>query len=96
MANVTLIYAGRLLASRTALAAYALVVSAAALAAVVSVSNVFANFVNAVGGGVGSTIGFMLSAVTGTTLMVQLALTVGVIATFLLVAPALRARRAFA
>jgi len=87
MANITLIYAARILKSATALKLYALIGSAVGLVALVSISNVVANFVNAAEGGVGSMAVFTVSAVLGTTLVVQLALAVAAASAISLVVP---------
>ena len=90
MGSVAVIYATRALLSMTALKVYALVLSAAGIVAFVSISNVATNFVNVAEGGVGSVAIFVVSAIVGTTLLVQLALAVGAVSAFLLVAPVLR------
>lgn len=96
MANVVAIYAARTLVSATALKFYALVFSALGIAVFVSIPNVFANLVNVAGGGAGSVVFFVISAVLGTTLLVQLALALGAIAAISLVTPVFRTSRAFA
>ncbi len=91
MANVTLIYAARIATSATALKLYTLALSVLGLAALVSISNIAANFVNVLTqGGVGGVLGFVISALLGTTIVVQLTLAVAAASAALLVAPVLR------
>jgi len=92
MASVAVIYAARKLVSMTALKLYALVLSLGGIVAFVSISNVFANFVNVAQGGVGSIALFTISAVLGTTLLVQVALALCAAATISLVVPVFRDR----
>lgn len=96
MANVALVYATRLMLSRTALKLYALLGSAAGIVALVSISNVATNFVNVAQGGVGSVAVFTVSAVLGTTLIVQVALAVAAFSAVSLVTPFFRHSRALA
>lgn len=96
MANVSLIYAGRILTSKTAIKLYALLLSVVGIATLVSVSNVVSNFVNAAHGGVGSVAIFAVSAVLGTTLMVQVVLAIAAASAISLVVPVLRGRGALA
>ncbi len=78
MASVAVVYMARQLTSATALKVYALCVSLAGVAAFVSVPHVAANFFAVESGGFSSIATYLLSAVTGTRLVVQLAL--GVVA----------------
>ncbi len=80
MASVAVVYAARQLTSATALKVYALGVSLAGVAAFVSVPHVAANFIAVESGGLGSITSYLLSAVTGTRLVVQLALGVATVA----------------
>lgn len=96
MANVSLIYAGRILLSNTALKLYALVLSVIGIATFVSVSNVISNFVNSSQAGAGGMFFFTVSAVLGTTLVVQVALAVAAASALSLVVPVLRGRASFA
>jgi hypothetical protein len=85
MASVAVIYAVRKLTSRFAFEVYALVLSLAGVATLVSLSHVAANFLAASHAGPGGVSTFTLSAVLGTKLIVQLALLVGGIAAVALV-----------
>ena len=76
MASVGVIYAVRALMSATALKFYALAGSVWALGALVWVARVEENFLIALGGGLRQTLIYLLSAVTETTLAVQLVLVV--------------------
>ncbi len=96
MMNVATVFALRKLGSATAIKLYALVLSLGGVVAFVSISNVIANLVKVAEGGVGSVAFFAVSAVLGTTLVVQVALLLGAFAAISLVAPALRSSRAFA
>ncbi|MBC7836604.1 hypothetical protein H7X87_02390 [Acetobacteraceae bacterium] len=84
MGSVAAIYTFRLASGFTALKFYMLLVSIAGLAFLVSLPNVVANFANVASHGVGSIAPFVLSAISGTTILVQLALLVGVFAFSLL------------
>ena len=90
MATVAVIYGARLAFSATALKLYALLLSGAGIVALVSVSNVVHNFESVLKGGVPAVGTFVLSAVSSTTLLVQLALAVGVFAFISLFAPTVR------
>ncbi|MDP4020612.1 MAG: hypothetical protein Q8P58_01020 [Candidatus Adlerbacteria bacterium] len=96
MGNIAVIYAARKLVSITALKLYALVFSLGGIVAFVSVSNVMSNFVNVAHGGVGSIALFTVSAVLGTTLLVQVALALCAAATISLVVPVFRGRSVLA
>lgn len=85
MATVAVVYVARRLTSRTALELYALVVSTVGIVAFVSVSNVTANLVNAAQNGIESIVVYMVAAILGTTIVVQIALVLGVVAFLLLV-----------
>lgn len=81
MAGVGLIYIGRKLASPLAFQWYALILSAVGIAMFVSLPNVVQNFqAVAAAGGLPSITNFVLSAVTSTTVIVQLWLVLGVVA----------------
>jgi hypothetical protein len=81
MASVAAIYGFRLLTSLTALKLYALTASALGIALFVSVGNVAQNFVHAVANGdLARTGTFIFGAVSGTTLLVQIALLLGTLA----------------
>ena len=90
MASVAIIYTFRKLTSILALKVYGLTLSSVGIVAFVSLSDVFSNFLNVANGGVSNMISFILSAVLGTTLVVQLALVVGVCTLGLLAADAAR------
>jgi uncharacterized membrane protein len=90
MASVAVIYAVRKLASRTALKLYVLVLSLVGVVTLVSISNVTANFTNVAQNGVESVAAFLVAAVLGTTIMVQVALFLGTIAVFSLMVDAMR------
>lgn len=90
MASVAIIYAIRQLTSSLALKVYGLTLSGAGIVAFVSLSNVFANFLSVANGGLSNIATFVLSAVLGTTLVVQLALVVGVLTLGLLLLDAAR------
>ena len=92
MGSVVAIYACRLLTSFTALKLYALILSAVGIAALVSISNVFFNFTNVVQGGLPNTATFIVSAVLGTTFLVQLVLLLGALASLSLCRDLLRTR----
>jgi hypothetical protein len=77
MAGVGVVYLARRLISRTALEAYILMVSGAGIILFVSLPHVLANFTHAASGGAPSVTAFVLSAVLGTKLVVQIALLVG-------------------
>lgn len=96
MGNVAAIYAVRSLASATALKFYALIFSVGGMVSLVSLPNIAANFVNVAEGGAGSVAFFVVSAILGTTLVVQLALVMGAFAAISLVTPVFRGRSSFA
>ena len=81
MAGVGTIYIARQLSSRIALEIYALVLSAAGVIFFVSLPHVFANLAQVANGGVPGITAFILSAVLGTKVIVQVALFLGMIAT---------------
>jgi len=93
MASVLVVYAGRKLRSVRALEIYTLVLSAAGIVSLVSVSHVAANFAAIAHGGLGGISVFVLSAVLQTKLMVQLALLVGAAALIALLVDATRSIR---
>jgi hypothetical protein len=80
MASVAAIYAVRKLTGATALKCYTFVLSLIGVSFFVSLPHVAQNFEHVMNGGVGSAAFFVLSAVLGTTLIVQLALILGVAA----------------
>ena len=84
MAGVASIYAWRVLSGRTALECYALFLSAFGVTLFVSLPHVFANFSSVAAGGLPNITTFILTAVLGTKLVVQLALVVGAFALLLL------------
>jgi len=96
MGNVAVIYAARRLAGATALKLYALVLSFVGIVAFVSIPNVAANFVNVAQGGVEGALVFIISAVVGTALLVQVSLVVAAVAAVSLVVPVFRGGRSFA
>ncbi len=81
MAGVAVIYAVRRLTSRTALECYALFVSAFSVTMLVSLSHVTANLILVSHRGLISLVLYFFSAVLGTTLVVQIALVIGTLAT---------------
>ena len=90
MTNVAVIYIGRKFVSRTALRLYALAVSAVGIVTFVSVSNVTTNFTNVAQNGIESTVAFLIAAILGTTIVVQIALLLGAAAVFSLIVDAVR------
>lgn len=80
MASVGVIYGARKATSRFALECYALTLSFVGAAYFVSVPNVFANFAHVAQGGLPSTATFIVAAIAGTKLIVQIAVAVGVVA----------------
>ena len=78
MASVAIIYAVRKLVSIEALICYALLVSLFSISFLVSVPHVLENFSYVAHGGVPSIVVFLESAVTRTTLFVQLGLLVAI------------------
>lgn len=80
MASVGVVYTARRLVSATALKVYALVASVYALGILVWVSQVQANFLHAMNGGVLAVGNFVLVAITHTTFVVQAVLLVAVVA----------------
>jgi hypothetical protein len=92
MGTVAAIYAWRLLISFTAVKLYTLIFSLIGIALLVSVPNVFENFSHVAQGGVASIWVFILSAIVGTTLLVQFALLLGTLSFISLFADAIRRR----
>jgi len=90
MASVAVIYLGRQLTSLFALKIYGLMLSVVGIGAFVSLTNVFANFLNVARGGVYDVATFAVYAVMGTTLVVQLAVGVGAVALAFLLRDAVR------
>lgn len=90
MATVAVVYMARRLTSRTALELYALVVSVIGIVAFVSVSNVTANLGNVAQNGIESIVAYIVAAVLGTTIIVQIALVLGVVAFLSLVSDAIK------
>ncbi len=80
MAGVGVVYTARRLSSPLAIKLYALALSVVGLVVFVSLPHVAANFMNVARGGVGSIEGFALTAVLRTTIVVQLALGIGIFA----------------
>jgi hypothetical protein len=93
MANVALIYTLRKAAGRTALKLYVMAFSVLGIAFFVSVPHVLNNFSHVAQGGVGSIAGFVLAAVVGTTIIVQIALILGTAALVSLAADYIRQGR---
>ena len=92
MTNVAVIYIVRKFTGFTALKLYALVVSILGIATFVSVSNVMTNFTHVAQGGVESIVTFVIAAILGTTIAVQIALLLGVAAVLSLIVDAVRSR----
>ncbi len=90
MAGVAVIYAVRQCTSVFAFKMYGLALSFVGIVAFVSLSNVLSNLATVAKGGIFNIGTFVLSAVLGTTLVVQLALVVGSVTLGLLLADALR------
>lgn len=80
MAGVGTVYVARKLVSRTALECYALFLCAFSITLFVSLPHVFLNFESITASGLPGIVGFILSAVLGTKLVVQLTLVVGTVA----------------
>jgi len=80
MASVAVIYSVRHATSPFMLKLYAVVLSAAGIVAFVSISHVASNFVAVMQGGLPSIANYTTTAVLHTTLIVQLALVVGIAA----------------
>ena len=80
MASVAVIYTARILLSFQAVVCYALILSLFGISQLVSVSHVLENFSSVARSGLPSTLMFLQSAVTGTTLLVQLGLLVAIFA----------------
>ena len=99
MASVGVIHTFRRLTSFTALKVYALALSLWSIGALVWVARVGENFMTALGGGVQQTAMYIFTAVTDTTVVVQLVLLVVLFALFSLAADLIRAtssQRSFA
>ena len=77
MASVAVIYTARRLTSRFAFECYALALSFAGAAYFASLPHVAANLLNVASGGVPSIGTFVVSAILGTKLVVQVAVAVG-------------------
>jgi hypothetical protein len=90
MTNIAVIYIGRKFVSRTAFKLYALAVSVVGIVTFVSVSNVTMNFTNVAQNGVESTVAFLVAAILGTTIVVQIALILGAAAAFSLLVDAIK------
>ena len=88
MASVAVIYTTRLFVSTTAIKLYILLISAGGIVAFVSVSNVIHNLESVAHGGAPSIAVFIVSAIVGTTLVVQLALALSAAAFVSLLTPA--------
>ena len=86
MASVAVIYAVRKLTSRTALKCYVLLVSIMGIMFFVSLPHIAQNFEYVSRGGVGSIVAFLISAILGTTIVVQLTLLLGAAAFVSLIA----------
>lgn len=80
MAGVGVIYAARKATSRFAFECYGLALSVAGAAYFVSLPNVFANFTHVMQGGLPSTATFIVAAIAGTKLVVQIAVAIGGVA----------------
>ena len=93
MGSVAAVYAVRRFANPFMLKVYTLALSAVGVFAFVSLSHVGANFMAVEGHGAPAVSSFVFSAVTKTTLLVQLALVVGAIAFVSLFADALKSLR---
>lgn len=93
MGAVAAIYAGRLATSAMALKIYALLVLCVGIVFLVSVQNVFINLSHVAQGGVSSTILFIISAILGTTLIVQCVLALSAVTFISLFADMMRARK---
>lgn len=77
MANVAVIYTVRRLVGRTALKSYALLLSVIGITFFVSVPHIAQNFEHVSQGGAGSIFTFIISAILGTTIVVQVGLLLG-------------------
>jgi uncharacterized membrane protein len=94
MANVALIYTVRKMVGKTALKLYVILFSIIGITFFVSVPHVAENFSVVAQGGVGSIATFILAAVLGTTVGVQIALVLGTLALASLVADYVRINHA--
>ena len=90
MASVGVIYVARMLTSRLAVECYALVLSFVGAAYFVSLPNVLANFSHVAQGGLANVGTFLIAAVLGTKLVVQVAVLIGAVAFVGMVADILR------
>ena len=90
MASVRVIYASRLLTTRMALECYALLLSSIGIIMFVSLPHVFENLLSVASQGEAGILPFLVSAVVGTKVLVQLALLVGAGALSLLIADIIR------
>src|SRR6266404_5533022 len=77
MANVAVIYTARRLMSPTALKCYVFVLSVVGITFFVSVPHIAQNFEYVSRGGIGSITAFLISAILGTTIVVQVGLLLG-------------------
>ncbi|MEI7719623.1 MAG: hypothetical protein WCI89_00205 [bacterium] len=93
MGSVAAVYVARRFFNPLAIKIYALALSAVGIVAFVSLSHVGANFLAAEHSGFSAMGAFSLSAVTKTTLLVQLALAIGVLALFSLLSDAFKSLR---
>jgi hypothetical protein len=93
MANVGLIYTIRKMGGRTALKLYVMILSIIGIVFFVSVPHVVENFSLVAHGGVGSIATFVLAAVLGTTVAVQIALILSAAALASLIADYVRTSR---
>jgi hypothetical protein len=85
MASVAVIYTTRKLVSRTALKLYVFLLSVVGITFFVSVPHITQNFEHVARGGVGSIMNFLVTALLSTTLVVQVAVLLGVLALFSLI-----------
>lgn len=90
MASVGVIYVARKATSRFAVECYALLLSIAGAAYFVSIPHVFANFAHVTSGGLMSIGTFIVGAVLGTQLVVQIAVAVATVALFAMIVDLLR------
>mgnify|MGYP000434844636 CR=1 FL=1 len=84
MAAVGVLYLARIATSNRALKVYALLFSFVGIAMFASLPNVVHNFGMVTANGLPSTLTYIVAAVLGTKIIVQLALVIGVVAGFLL------------
>lgn len=84
MAAVGVLYVVRVITSKRALKVYALLLSFLGIATFASLPNVAHNFGMVMANGLPSVATYIVAAVLGTKIIVQLALAIGVVAAFLL------------